>query len=218
MKPGLLDASGAIRDLSGVVSAVTPRATLCCRLDRSAFAATRSVHAAGRRRHASAWPVRRRRREVHLRRAELFRPCRRIQHGGAEGTHHLHEGDVVDCRPERRLEIPRDSQKTDWEVELGVVIGKTANTSSRRTRWRSRRLLRRARCLGTRVPARRHRAVGQGQERRYVRTDRAVARDARRDPPTRQQLDMWLDVDGQALPDGNTRTMVFDVAVPGELL
>ena len=31
------------------------------------------------------------------------------------------------CRPERRRSlIPRGSEKTDWEVELGVIIGKTA--------------------------------------------------------------------------------------------
>jgi 2-keto-4-pentenoate hydratase/2-oxohepta-3-ene-1,7-dioic acid hydratase in catechol pathway len=30
------------------------------------------------------------------------------------------------CGPDDAVEIPRDSEKTDWEVELGVVIGKPA--------------------------------------------------------------------------------------------
>ena len=41
-------------------------------------------------------------------------------------SRHLHEGDLGDRRPQRRSLIPRGSEKTDWEVELGVVIGKTA--------------------------------------------------------------------------------------------
>ncbi len=45
-----------------------------------------------------------------------------------------------------------------------------------------RRLLRRERSLRARVPARRHGPVGQREERRHVRPDRAVARHARRSP------------------------------------
>ena len=83
--------------------------------------------------------------------------------------------------PNDDLEIPRGSEKTDWEVELGVVIGKTAKyVGEADAHGPRRRLLRRPRRLRARISARRHRAVGQGQERRHVRPDRSLAGDARR--------------------------------------
>ena len=66
------------------------------------------------------------------------------------------------CGPNDGILIPRGSQKTDWEVELGVVIGKTARyVSEADALVARRRLLRRERSLRARVSARRHGAVGQ---------------------------------------------------------
>jgi 2-keto-4-pentenoate hydratase/2-oxohepta-3-ene-1,7-dioic acid hydratase in catechol pathway len=45
---------------------------------------------------------------------------------GSARADHLHEGDLAICGPNDDVLIPRGSEKTDWEVELGVVIGKPA--------------------------------------------------------------------------------------------
>ena len=89
--------------------------------------------------------------------------------------------------PNDDVVMPRGSQKTDWEVELGVVIGTAGEVRRRGGRAVAcRGLLRRQRSVRARLSARRHRAVGEGQERRHVRSDRAVARDARRSPRLRR--------------------------------
>ena len=99
-KPGLLDSTGAIRDLSGVVPDIARDTLLPDSLDR--LAQDRSGDAAARRGHAAHRPVRRAGRQVHLRRAELLRSRRGIRHGGAGRADRLHEGDLLHRRPERR--------------------------------------------------------------------------------------------------------------------
>ena len=124
-RPALLDATGVIRDLSSVVTDIAGDALL-----PDSLARIRKIDAAGLpavHRIAAARPVRRRRRQVHLRRAELLRSRGRVQHGRAGRADHLHEGDVEHFAvPYDDVELPRGSQKSDWEVELGVVIGKPA--------------------------------------------------------------------------------------------
>ena len=66
--------------------------------------------------------------------------------------------------PNDTVLIPRGSVKTDYEVELAVVIGRTARyLAARPMRRRHRRLRDRQRRLRARVPTRARRAVGQGQ-------------------------------------------------------
>ena len=82
--------------------------------------------------------------------------------------------------PNDDVEIPRGSEKTDWEVELGIVIGEPCKyvygaRGDRPRCW----LLHRERYLRTRLAARAGRAVGQGQGVRHVRTDRSLARHRR---------------------------------------
>ena len=124
-KPGVLDDDGKIRDLSGVIPDVGGDALLPESLARLAQIDPATLPRG--RWHAADRPLRRRRRQVHLRRPELLRPRRRVRHAGADRADHLHEGDLVaSSGPNDDVEIPRGSEKTDWEVELGVVIGKTA--------------------------------------------------------------------------------------------
>ena len=71
---------------------------------------------------------------------------------------------------------PRGSIKMDWEVELGVVIGKVTRYVSEADAAEShRRLLRHQRPLGAAFPARARRPVGQGQGLRHLRPARSVA-------------------------------------------
>ena len=71
--------------------------------------------------------------------------------------------------------LPPDSTHTDWEVELGVVIGRTARHVAAEGRAQvRRRLLRDQRRLRARIPAEAQRvAMEQGQGLRHLRSDRA---------------------------------------------
>jgi 2,4-diketo-3-deoxy-L-fuconate hydrolase len=113
--------------------------------------------------------------------------------------------------PNDKVVIPKYSTKLDWEVELGVVIGKKAqyvaednaidyvagycvvNDISERgfqlqsTQWDK----------------------GKGCDTFGPIGPWLVTTDEIRDP---QNLDMWLDVNGRRMQKGNTRTMIFGVA------
>ncbi|MFC5521051.1 fumarylacetoacetate hydrolase family protein [Polaromonas jejuensis] len=114
--------------------------------------------------------------------------------------------------PNDDVEIPPGAQKVDWEVELGVVIGSTARYVSR-----ERALDHVAGyCIVNDVSERAYQLERGGQWDKGKGCDTfgplgpwLVTRDEVPDP---QALDMWLEVDGKRYQDGNTRTMIFDVA------
>ncbi|MFQ5972164.1 MAG: ureidoglycolate lyase [Alphaproteobacteria bacterium] len=107
--------------------------------------------------------------------------------------------------------IPRGSEKTDWEVELGVVIGKPgkyveeADALDHVAGY----------CVVNDVSERAFQLERAGQ---WVKGKSAdgfgpigpwlVTADEVPDP---QNLDLWLEVDGHRYQDGNTRTMVYGV-------
>ena len=115
--------------------------------------------------------------------------------------------------PNDEVMLPRDSRKSDWEVELGVVIGTTARYVEERDALEH--------VAGYVV-------VNDLSEREY-QIERGgtwdkgkgcdtfgpvgpwlVTRDEVGDV---QNLDMWLDVNGERKQTGNTRTMIFGVAI-----
>ena len=99
-KPGLIDADGKLRDLSGVVPDIGP-----AQLGDAALAKLRKVKTAKlplvRGKPRLGCPVAQRR-QVHRHRPELRRPCGRIRHADPEGAHRLHEGHQLHPGPERR--------------------------------------------------------------------------------------------------------------------
>lgn len=116
------------------------------------------------------------------------------------------------CGPNDNLEIPRRSEKTDWEVELGIVIGKTAKyvTEEDATNHIA------GYCVIHDVSERAFQLEGTGQWVKGKSADTfgpigpwLVTRDEIVDP---QNLEMWLDVNGEAMQRGSTSTMVFGVA------
>jgi 2-keto-4-pentenoate hydratase/2-oxohepta-3-ene-1,7-dioic acid hydratase in catechol pathway len=114
--------------------------------------------------------------------------------------------------PDDDLEIPRGSQKTDWEVELGVVIGKTAKYVSEADAMSHVA----GYCLVNDVSERAFQTERQGQWTKGKSADTfgpigpwLVTRDEVADP---QQLAMWLDVNGVRRQNGSTATMVYGVA------
>lgn len=115
------------------------------------------------------------------------------------------------CGPNDDVEIPRGSKKTDWEVELGVIIGKggryidEANAMSHVAGY----------CVVNDVSEREFQLERSGTWDKGKGCDTfgplgpwLVTRDEVADP---HQLSMWLEVDGHRYQDGNTRTMVYQV-------
>jgi 2-keto-4-pentenoate hydratase/2-oxohepta-3-ene-1,7-dioic acid hydratase in catechol pathway len=114
--------------------------------------------------------------------------------------------------PNDPVTIPAGSQKTDWEVELGVIIGSTANNVSE-------------------ADALNHVAgycVVDDVSERAWQIERGATWDKGKGFPTfgpvgpwlvtadevgdPQALSMWLDVNGERKQDGSTKTMIFTVA------
>jgi len=113
--------------------------------------------------------------------------------------------------PNDALEIPRGSTKTDWEVELGVVIGKTAKYVSEADAMDHVA----GYCLINDVSERAFQTERQGQWTKGKSADTfgpigpwLVTPDEVPDP---QQLDMWLEVNGVRRQNGSTATMVYGV-------
>jgi 2-keto-4-pentenoate hydratase/2-oxohepta-3-ene-1,7-dioic acid hydratase in catechol pathway len=116
------------------------------------------------------------------------------------------------CGPDDDVVIPRGSTKMDWEVELGVVIGKPgkyiaeADALSHVAGY----------CLVNDVSERAFQIDGTGQWVKGKSADTfgpigpwLVTPDEVPDP---QDLDMWLEVDDHRYQNGSTKTMIFGVA------
>jgi 2,4-diketo-3-deoxy-L-fuconate hydrolase len=115
------------------------------------------------------------------------------------------------CGPNDDIQIPRGSVKTDWEVELAVVIGQGGRYINE-------------------LDAMAHVAgycVMNDVSERDFQLNRSGTWDKGKgcdsfgplgpwlvtagEVPDPQQLDLWLEVDGQRMQGGNTRTMVYQV-------
>ena len=114
--------------------------------------------------------------------------------------------------PNDDIIIPRDSKKTDWEVELGVVIGKggsyidEADALDHVAGY----------CVINDVSEREFQIERGGTWDKGKGCDSfgplgpwLVTKDEVADP---QNLSMWLEVDGKRYQDGSTETMIFSVA------
>jgi 2-keto-4-pentenoate hydratase/2-oxohepta-3-ene-1,7-dioic acid hydratase in catechol pathway len=108
--------------------------------------------------------------------------------------------------------IPRGSEKTDWEVELGVVIGKHAKYVSEEDALSHVA----GYCVINDLSERAFQLEGTGQWVKGKSADTfgpigpwLVTPDEVADP---QNLHLWLEVDGHRYQDGSTSTMVFGVA------
>jgi 2,4-diketo-3-deoxy-L-fuconate hydrolase len=81
--------------------------------------------------------------------------------------------------PDDPVMLPKGSKKSDWEVELGVVIGRQARHVSQKDGLSAcGRLLRRQRRQRTSLPDRARRHLGQGKRLRHLRPHRPLAGDA----------------------------------------
>ena len=213
-KPGLLDAQGRVRDLSGTV------------LDIAAGVLTPASLARLRSLDVDELPIVDGTPQQGLR----LGPC--VGHVGkficiglnyadhaAESGMPIPAEPVVFAKwtsaivgPDDAVEIPRGSVKTDWEVELGVVIGEGGRYIAEADALKHVA----GYCVVNDVSER------EFQLERGTQWDKGkgcdtfgpigpwlVTADEAGNP---QQLDLWLEVDGHRYQNGNTRTMVFTVA------
>ena len=208
-KPGMLDATGTIRDLSGVVPDLGGAALSPEGLARLAALdpATLPMVEAGVR---LGPPVAGTRNFVAI---GLNYADHAAESGAAvpkEPIVFLKSLNTL-AGPDDDIAIPPDSQKSDWEVELAIVIGTTArrvteeaalghvagyavcNDVSERE-WQLER-------GGTWDKGKS--ADGYGPVGPWLVTADEV--------PDPQDLAMWLELDGKRMQDGSTRTMIFDV-------
>ena len=113
--------------------------------------------------------------------------------------------------PNDDVEIPRNSKKTDWEVELGVVIGKDGRYIDKADAMDYVA----GYCVINDVSEREYQIERGGTWDKGKGCDTfgpigpwLVTRDEIANP---HELHMWLEVDGKRFQDGNTNTMIFDV-------
>ncbi|MEH7872247.1 fumarylacetoacetate hydrolase family protein [Rhizobium laguerreae] len=114
--------------------------------------------------------------------------------------------------PNDNVIIPRKSKKTDWEVELGIVIGDEARYVTEADAMKHVA----GYCLINDVSEREFQAERGGQWTKGKSADSfgpigpwMVTRDEVADP---QDLKMWLSVDGTMRQNGSTKTMIFGVS------
>ncbi|WP_413459377.1 fumarylacetoacetate hydrolase family protein [Herbaspirillum huttiense] len=114
--------------------------------------------------------------------------------------------------PNDNVKIPRGSKKTDWEVELGVVIGKGGTYIDEKDAMSHVA----GYCVVNDVSEREYQIERGGTWDKGKGCDTfgpigpwLVTRDEIADP---QKLGMWLEVDGKRYQNGNTSTMIFGVA------
>jgi 2-keto-4-pentenoate hydratase/2-oxohepta-3-ene-1,7-dioic acid hydratase in catechol pathway len=114
--------------------------------------------------------------------------------------------------PDDPVMLPKGSVKSDWEVELGIVIGSTARYVTRKDALSYVA----GYCVVNDVSEREY------QLERGPQWDKGKSCDTfgpigpwlvtTDEVPNPQRLDMWLDLNGQRMQTGNSRTMVFGAA------
>lgn len=209
-KPGLLAPDGTIRDLSGVVADIAGPV-----LSDEGLARLRTLDPQGLPQVASG---------------TRLGPCvgaigKMICIGLNYSDHAAETGATVPPEPivflkatsaitgpDDAIVIPRGSEKTDWEVELAFVIGKTAKYVSEADALAHVA----GYAVANDVSERAFQIERSGQWTKGKSCDSfgplgpwLVTRDEVADP---QDLKLWLRLNGATVQDGTTRTMVYGVA------
>lgn len=209
-KPGLIDADGAVRDLSGVLPDITGAT-----LGKDGLATLAALDIASLPVVANPGRI-----------APPWKGVGKFLCVGLNYADHAAEsGMAVPPEPVLFMKatsaiigahdavvMPRDSRKSDWEVELGVVIGTTARYVSEAEALSHVA----GYCVVNDLSEREYQLERGGQWDKGKGCDTfgpigpwLVTADEVADP---QNLGLWLEVNGKRVQDGNTRTMVFGVA------
>ncbi|MBM3408434.1 MAG: fumarylacetoacetate hydrolase family protein [Betaproteobacteria bacterium] len=209
-KPGLIDADGKLRDLSGVIANLGPD-----QLSQKALAKLAKVKTA-------KLPLVR----GNPRYGVPFTGATKFVAIGLNYTDHAAETGnalpkepiifhkTLTCMqgPNDDVMMPKGSTKTDWEIELGIVIGTRACNVSKKEALNHVA----GYVLCNDVSERAFQIERGGQWTKGKGCDTfgpigpwLVTTDEISNP---QKLDMWLDVNGQSKQRGNTKNMIFDCA------
>jgi ureidoglycolate lyase len=208
-KPGILDDNGEIRDLSGIVDDIDP-STLSDRVLqklRDADLSELSIVSGGPRIGACVGNIGK----------MICIGLNYSDHAAETGATPPPEPIIfmkvnsAICGPNDDVRIPKTSEKTDWEVELGFVIGKEAKYVSEVNAMEHIA----GYCIVNDVSERSFQAERSGQWTKGKSCDTfgptgpwMVTRDEILNP---QNLKMTLDVNGKRYQDGSTSTMIFGV-------
>jgi 2-keto-4-pentenoate hydratase/2-oxohepta-3-ene-1,7-dioic acid hydratase in catechol pathway len=209
-KPGIIDRDGAIRDLSGIVNDIGPD-----ELSQASLSSLAGVN-------TSKLPVV----EGNPRYGVPFAGTRQFIAIGLNYEDHAIESNLpipeepvvfnkwVSCLqgPNDPVIIPKESKHTDWEVELGIVIGTEAHDISEEDAFNH--------IAGF--------CVVHDVSERHWQMERGATWDKGKGFPTfgpvgpwlvtadevgdHKSLAMWLDVNGKRMQDGSTSTMIFDAS------
>jgi len=209
-KPALIDADGAVRDLSGVLPDIT-----AATLGKDGLATLAAIDIASLSVVANPGRI-----------APPWQGVGKFLCVGLNYADHAAEsGMAVPAEPVLFMKatsaiigandavvMPQDSQKSDWEVELGVVIGTTARYVSEAEALSHVA----GYCVVNDLSEREYQLERGGQWDKGKGCDTfgpigpwLVTADEVADP---QNLGLWLEVNGKRVQDGNTQTMVFGVA------
>jgi ureidoglycolate lyase len=208
-KPGIIDGNGKLRDLSGLVDDIAGATLSAQGLEKLKAVDVSKLPEA---------------------RAERLGPCvgkvgkficvglNYADHARESGQEPPKEpvlfmkATSAICGPNDDVIIPRNSKKTDWEVELGVVIGKEARYADPKDALAHVA----GYCIVNDVSEREFQIERGGQWVKGKSADTfgpigpwLVTREEIADP---QALSMWLEVDGHRYQNGSTATMIFGVA------
>ncbi|MBT5266315.1 MAG: fumarylacetoacetate hydrolase family protein [Rhodospirillaceae bacterium] len=208
-KPGMLDADGAIRDLSGVVGDINGAA-----ITSAGMAKLAGVDVAGLPKV-----------DGNPRLGACVGDVGKLICIGLNYSDHAAEtgmepppepivfmkANSAICGPNDNVQIPRKSKKTDWEVELGFVIGDTAKYVSEADAMNHVA----GYCIVNDVSEREFQIERAGNWTKGKSQDTfgpigpwLVSRDEVADP---QDLNMFCAVNGHKYQDGSTKTMIFGV-------
>lgn len=209
-KPAIVDSNGKLRDLSGIIDDVAGETLTPAGLEKLRSISTSKL--------------------PEVRNSERIGPCvgkvGKFICIGLNYADHAKESGVEPpkepvlfmkatsaiCGPNDDVIIPRNSKKTDWEVELGVVIGQEARYVERKDALRHVA----GYCVINDLSEREFQLERGGQWVKGKSADTfgptgpwLVTKDEIADP---QNLALWLEVDGHRYQNGSTATMIFGVA------
>lgn len=208
-RPGVIDAEGRVRDLSGVVGEIGATQLAPAALEALARLDPASLPLVEGARFGVPWTGIGKIVAIGLNYADH----------AAEAGMPLPAEPIVFLKansslngPDDAVMLPFGSEKTDWEVELGVVIGTTARNVSREEALNHVA----GYCVVNDVSEREFQIErggtwdkGKGCDTFCPAGPWLVTRDEVPDP---QALGLWLEVNGERVQKGTTATMVFDVA------
>ena len=209
-KPGLIDADGKLRDLSGVIADVTPEHLSDKALAKLAKLKTDKLPLVKGKKRFGA-PV--------ARVGKFIAIGLNYADHAAESNMPIPKEPIVFMKsttciqgPDDDVMLPKGSTKTDWEVELGIVIGTRARYVSQKDALNHVA----GYCVVNDVSEREYQLElggtwdkGKGCDTFGPVGPWLVTRD---EVPNPQALGIWLDLNGVRYQSGNTKTMIFGVA------